>query len=103
MESFPAKTEAEPTARPSERLFWLLHMSGWLGYAAYSLLTALGHGKPFDYWVVVAVTTAAGLFVTTGLRFVLRYLMKFPVPVFVAASALPILLCSLLISPRASV
>ncbi len=91
-------TDLDLAGRPSERLFWSLHVGGWLGYFAYSLLTALGHGKPADYWVVVAVTAAAGLTLTTGLRYVLRYLSRFPVPVFLAAALMPILLCSLLIS-----
>ncbi len=91
-------SQPESVAAPGERLFWLLHSSGWLAYALYSLLTALGHGKPLDYWVVVAVTTGAGLLATAVLRYALRYLMRFPVPVFVAGSILPILLCALLIS-----
>ncbi len=79
-------------------MFWLLHVSGWLAYAAYSLLTALGHGKPIGYWIVVAVTTSAGFVVTALLRYVLRYLMRFPLPVFVVGSILPNLMCALLIS-----
>ena len=84
--------------RPSERLFWSLHISGWLAYFAYSFVTALGHGKPASYWIVVAVSAATGLISTTGLRYVLRYLSQFPIQVFLAAALLPILLCSLLIS-----
>ncbi len=98
MESFSTKTEVEPAGRPSERLFWLLHIGGWLAYAAYSMLMALGHGKPIDYWVVVVAAAVTGLIVTTFLRYALRYLLRFPVPVFVAASILPVLLCSLLVS-----
>jgi two-component system LytT family sensor kinase len=83
-------------ARP--RLFWLLHVGGWLGYFVYSFLAALGHGKPFDYWVVIAISSSAGFAVTLVLRYVLRYLSRFPVPVFLASALLPILLCSLLMS-----
>jgi len=88
----------EASGRPAERLFWTLQIAGWFGYFVYSFLTALAHGKPGNYWVVVAVSALAGLIVSTGLRYLLRYLMRFPAPVFLAWSLLPILLCSLLIS-----
>lgn len=91
-------SDANAGGRPSERLFWALHVGGWLAYFVYSYLTALAHGKPVGYWVVIAVTSAVGLLATTGLRYALRVLLRFPLPLFLAGALLPIMLCSLLVS-----
>jgi signal transduction histidine kinase len=79
----------------SERLFWLLHVAGWAGYFGFSYMIALAHGKPADYWTVALATTTAGFAATTALRYVLRYLWRYPAPVFFAAALVPILLGAL--------
>jgi two-component system, LytTR family, sensor kinase len=94
----PTTATTEPLDGSNERLFWTLHSGGWLAYFVYSYVVALGHGKSADYWIVAAISAIAGFFVTAGLRYILRYLSRYPVPVFLAASLLPILVCALLIS-----
>ncbi len=94
----PPANAAHAIDGANPHLFWALHSGGWLGYFLYSYLAALGHGKPANYWIVIAISTVAGFIVTLGLRYVLRYLSRFPVPVFLASALLPILVSSLLIS-----
>lgn len=84
--------------RPDARLFWTLHIGGWSAYFVYSFLTALAHGKPGSYWVVVSASSIVGMLLTGLLRYPMRRLLRLPVPVMVAASIVPILLCSLLMS-----
>ena len=62
-------TDIDCGSRPSEQLFWSLHIGGWLAYFAHSYLTALGHGKPASFWIVVAVSSATGLISTTEVPF----------------------------------
>lgn len=63
----------------SERLFWLLQVSGWLGYLALSLLSAIGYGKPWTYLYVPAVSAAFGFAVTCALRLGYRAIWAWPI------------------------
>ena len=56
----------------SNRLFWQLQFSGWLGVALFSYLTALVNGKDLDAWHVTAPVYVVGFFGTVGLRYLLR-------------------------------
>jgi signal transduction histidine kinase len=78
----------------SNRLFWLLHLGGWAGYAAFSYLSALAHGKPASYWWIPCTIAAVGCVVTLGLRYVLRWLLPLPGPKFFLAALPPILLAA---------
>jgi two-component system, LytTR family, sensor kinase len=94
----PDSALMDPHDTRHARLFWLLHGGGWLAYFVYSCAVSLGHGKPVDYWPVIASSTFAGFLLTLGLRYLLRYFLRLPWPQFIAAATLPILLCSLLLS-----
>jgi LytS/YehU family sensor histidine kinase len=85
---------ALPQASSSARMFWLLHLGGWSGYAAFAYLSALAHGKPADYWWIPTTIAAVGCLVTLGLRYVLRWLLPLPGPKFFLAALPPILLAS---------
>jgi two-component system, LytTR family, sensor kinase len=74
-------------ASPS-RLFWLLQLSGWLGYFSLHFLAAFGHGKPLNYIWVSAAATAIGFGVTSLLRLGYRAVWKYSTAGLIAASGL---------------
>ena len=87
---------SHPLDLPRQRVFWLLHLSGWGAYFAQGCLYAVAHGKPSGYWVVPATAATMGALVTLGLRFLLRTYWSLPprqllalmIPVVLASSAL---------------
>ena len=56
------------------RLFWVLNIAGWTGYALAAWLGALAHEKPEAYFAVIAATAATGLIITVPMRWVYRRL-----------------------------
>jgi two-component sensor histidine kinase len=84
-----ADADSAPTARAQQ--FWSLQCAGWLGYFAFAALTALGHGKPPEYLLVIGATTVGGFAASTGLRYVLRALLPLSAPKFFAAALLPMM------------
>ena len=63
----------QPSPAPAGRVtgpfrFWLLHLSGWLGYGVLSYLSALAHGKPAYYIKVTIPLVIAGVVLTWALR-----------------------------------
>ncbi|MBD8525540.1 sensor histidine kinase [Pseudomarimonas arenosa] len=56
----------------SNRLFWQLQISGWLGVSLFSYLTALVNGRDFDAWHVTLPVYLVGFVGTLGLRYLLR-------------------------------
>ena len=87
---------SHPLDLPRQRVFWLLHLSGWGAYFAQGCLYAVAHGKPSGYWVVPATAATMGALVTLGLRFLLRTYWGLPprrllalmIPLVLASSAL---------------
>lgn len=82
--------------RAPARLFWWLHIGGWLGYFALSFLGALAHGKPLHYWSVPAATALAGAIGTTLLRPWLQRLHGRPMPQRLLWAMPPVLVVALL-------
>ena len=80
----------------SRRLFWWLHIVGWLGYFGLSFLGALAHGKGLHYAMVPAATALAGALGTGLLRPWLHRLRGRPMPQQLLLSAVPVLLASML-------
>jgi two-component system, LytTR family, sensor kinase len=80
------------------RLFWLLHIGGWLGYGSLSYLSALAHGKELDYWRLPFAVALAGLVLTLGVRWVLRQAWHLPPKRFIATAIACVLLTSSLLS-----
>ncbi|WP_395792188.1 sensor histidine kinase [Aquimonas sp.] len=78
------------------RLFWWLHIVGWLGYFGLSFLGALAHGKGLHYAMVPAATAIAGALGTGLLRPWLHRLRGRPMPQQLLLSAVPVLLASVL-------
>ncbi len=60
--------------RDRGRLFWILNISGWVGYTVAAWLGALAHEKPESYFAVIAVTAVAGFLLTLVLRAINRRL-----------------------------
>lgn len=60
--------------RDRGRLFWILNIAGWTGYALAAWLGALAHEKPEAYFAVIAATAVTGLIITLPMRWVYRRL-----------------------------
>jgi len=58
--------------RDRSRLFWILNISGWTGYALAAWLGALAHEKPEAYFAVIAAAAASGFLATLGMRLLYR-------------------------------
>jgi two-component system LytT family sensor kinase len=58
--------------RDRGRLFWILNISGWTGYALAAWLGALAHEKPEAYFAVIAAAAASGFLATLGMRLLYR-------------------------------
>lgn len=56
----------------TNRLFWQLQISGWLGVAVFSYLTALVNGRSWDAWQITLPVYLVGFLGTLGLRYLLR-------------------------------
>ncbi|MBL8298347.1 MAG: histidine kinase [Rhodanobacteraceae bacterium] len=72
-------------AAPS-RMFWVLQSAGWLGYFSLHYLSAMGHGKPWDYIWVSAAATAIGFGITSLLRLGFRVTWRLPTAQMIVAS-----------------
>ena len=60
--------------RNRNRLFWILNISGWVGYVLAAWLGALAHEKPESYFVLIAATALVGFLVTIPMRYLYRKL-----------------------------
>jgi two-component system LytT family sensor kinase len=60
--------------RDRSRLFWILNVSGWTGYALTAWLGALAHEKPEAYFLVILAAAVSGFIGTLPLRFLYRKL-----------------------------
>ncbi|MEJ2127863.1 MAG: histidine kinase [Woeseiaceae bacterium] len=60
--------------RDRGRLFWILNIAGWTGYALAAWLGALAHEKPDAYLTVILVSSIVALVITIFLRFIYREL-----------------------------
>lgn len=75
------------------KLFWVLHVGGWLAFGIVNFLSGLIHDKTPDYIVPTMAYVVWGLLVSLGLRYVYRALWQRPWWL-IAAFALPALLMS---------
>lgn len=60
--------------RDRSRLFWILNVSGWTGYALAAWLGALAHEKPEAYFLVILAAAVSGFAGTLPLRILYRKL-----------------------------
>jgi LytS/YehU family sensor histidine kinase len=60
--------------RDRSRLFWILNISGWAGYALAAWLGALAHEKPEAYFAVIVASAVTGFLATLMLRVLYRKL-----------------------------
>ena len=60
--------------RDRSRLFWILNVSGWVGYTVAAWLGALAHEKPESYVLVILATAATGFAATVPMRHLYRRL-----------------------------
>ena len=60
--------------RDRSRLFWVLNISGWAGYALAAWLGALAHEKPEAYFAVIVASAVSGFAATSMLRLLYRKL-----------------------------
>ena len=67
--------------RNRNRLFWILNVSGWLGYALAAWLGALAHEKPQSYSAVIFAVALMGFLVTIPMRYLYRRYWSRPVVV----------------------
>jgi len=74
--------------RNRHRLFWVLNIGGWIGYALAAWLGALAHEKPDPYFAVVTAVAAAGFIVTLPMRSIYRHLWGRSPAVIAAGSLL---------------
>ena len=61
------------------RQFWVLNISGWVGYVLAAWLGALAHEKPESYFALIAATALVGFLVTIPMRYLYRRLWSGPV------------------------
>lgn len=73
----------------SNRLFWILQISGWSGICVFSFFSSLLNGKEWDNWIGVFPVYVAGFVGTLGLRVLLRLWRGLSPPALAAAIALP--------------
>ncbi|MDJ0710185.1 MAG: histidine kinase [Woeseiaceae bacterium] len=60
--------------RDRGRLFWILNIAGWTGYALAAWLGALAHEKPESFFAVIAAAAVSGFIGTLPLRRLYRAL-----------------------------
>ncbi len=60
--------------RDRGRLFWILNISGWTGYALAAWLGALAHEKPESYFAVILASSLVAFVITIFLRLIYREL-----------------------------
>jgi signal transduction histidine kinase len=72
--------------RDRSRLFWILNLSGWAGYALAAWLGALAHEKPEAYFAVIAASAVTGFLATMLLRMLYRGLWSKSVAVLGTAT-----------------
>ena len=60
--------------RDRNRLFWMLNVAGWTGYALAAWLGALAHEKPEAYFAVILAAAVSGFIGTLPLRSLYRSL-----------------------------
>ena len=60
--------------RDRNRLFWILNIAGWTGYALAAWLGALAHEKPEAYFLVIRAAAISGFVGTLPLRVLYRKL-----------------------------
>ena len=60
--------------RDRNRLFWILNVAGWTGYALAAWLGALAHEKPEAYFAVILAAAVSGFIGTLPLRALYRSL-----------------------------
>ena len=65
---------ADELFRDRGRLFWILNITGWIGYMATAWLGALAHEKPESYFAVIAATAITGFLITLPMRALYRRL-----------------------------
>ena len=73
--------------RNRQRLFWILNIGGWVGYALTAWLGAVAHEKPESYFAVIAAISVAGFIVTLPMRSIYQRLWNRP-PAMLAAGTL---------------
>jgi two-component system LytT family sensor kinase len=81
-------------SRPGN-LFWLLQTAGWFSYFLLNFLAAMGDGKPLGYIAASLSVALCGFAITCVLRLCYRRLRGKPLPVMVLASALMLVLATL--------
>ncbi len=54
--------------RDRSRLFWILNVTGWVGYTVAAWLGALAHEKPESFFAVIVVTAVVGFLATIPMR-----------------------------------
>jgi signal transduction histidine kinase len=60
-------------AENNSRLFWVLNLGGWFGYAMLNYLMGIaGHGKPPDYFMPSLMYAVGGVVISYGLRCVYK-------------------------------
>jgi two-component sensor histidine kinase len=74
--------------RDRSRLFWILNIAGWTGYALAAWLGALAHEKPEAYFAVIVVSAISGFLATLPLRLLYRSLWAKSVIVLGSAALL---------------
>jgi hypothetical protein len=73
----------------SNRLFWVLQVSGWSGICLFSYFSSLLNGKNWNEWGYVFPVYVVGFVGTLGLRQLLRWWRGLAPPALAAAIALP--------------
>jgi len=73
----------------TRRLFWTLHIGGWVGYGTLNYLVGVEvAGKPADYFIPSGLYAVGGMAVTGCLRWVFRAVRNLNPRLLVAVSAL---------------
>lgn len=73
--------------RNRQRLFWILNIGGWVGYAIAALVGAVAHEKPESYFAVVAAISVIGFILTLPMRRIYQHLWRRP-PLMLAVGTL---------------
>ena len=74
--------------RDRGRQFWILNISGWLGYTLAAWLGAFAHEKPESYFAVILATALIGFAATIPMRYLYQRLWERPVLVLGAGMLL---------------
>lgn len=77
-----AASRQAPKALPAvladkQRLFWLLHIGGWLVYGITKWINALALGKDYGFVVFSACSVVVGFFLTLGIRAALKRVWRY--------------------------